>query len=74
MKLKVDGKEYEEDLEIGTIMNDHFHSVFTTGSVMGKEDVLTRSTAPLENVVITVLKIKRLREELDEIKHRDQMK
>ena len=68
VKLKVDGKEYEEDLEIATKLSDHFQSVFTSESVMGEEDGLTGSTAPLETVVITVSEITKLLEELDERK------
>ncbi len=35
-KLKVDDKEYEEDMKIATAMNEHFQSVFTSESVMGR--------------------------------------
>ena len=68
VKLKVDGKEYEEDIEIATIMSDHFQSVFTDESDTREEDGLISCTEPLENVETTVLEIKRLLEELDENK------
>lgn len=67
-KLKVNGKEYKEDLEMATIMNDHFQSVFTVESVMREESGLTGSTVPLETVEVTVLEIKRLLERMDERK------
>ncbi len=57
----MEDKEYEEDIEIATIMNDHFQSVFTDESDMGEEDGLISCTEPLENVETTVLEIKKFR-------------
>ena len=60
MKQKIDDKEYEEDLEMATVMNEHFLSVFTRESDMREENDATENTIPLENVDDNVLQINKV--------------
>ena len=64
----MEDKEYDEDLEIATIMNTHFQSVFTEEVHIGNEGRIEGCTKPMESVEIPIEVIKQALEDLDENK------